>query len=128
MTSPIASPAIVVLVLGDARAAQARADGLRLRGFASFVAQNDAELTWLMSIAKVRPNHAVVDLDLPMASARERVEHLLAMARMVAVARIPVVLVGADDADARFFHHVLAQFPDDPGDTAILSVLTESAA
>ena len=128
MTSSAASPPIAVLVLGDTRTAQARAHQLRLRGFAAFVAQDEAELSWLLSVARIKPNYAVVDLSTTAESVSDRVAQLVAMARLVSLAQIPVVLVGAGDDDARFFHRVLALFPCDPGNTAILSVLTKSAA
>ncbi|KAB2885031.1 MAG: hypothetical protein F9K40_22420 [Kofleriaceae bacterium] len=128
MSAPARSPQIAVLVLGDPSVVQARAHGLRLRGFAAFVAQDEAELTWLLSVARVRPDYAVVDLSTTADPVSDRVTRLVAMARLATLASLPVVLVGAGDDEARFFRRVLARFPRDPGDAAILSVLAKSAA
>lgn len=119
---------VAVLVLGDTTIAQKRAHQLRLRGFCTFVAQDEAELSWLLGVAQVRPNYAVVDLTPPSGVANNRVVQLVGMARLAAVAGLPVVLVGAEEDDARFFHRVLALFPCDPGNTAILSVLPKTSA
>ena len=119
---------VSVLVLGDTTIAQKRAHQLRLRGFATFVAQDEAELSWLLGVAQTRPNYAVVDLTPPPGLATNRVVQLVGMARLASVAGLPVVLVGAEEDDARFFHRVLALFPCDPGNTAILSVLPKTSA
>lgn len=128
MSSQSTSNPISVLVLGDTTVAQRRAHQLRLRGFATFVAQDEAELGWLLGVAHVRASYAVVDLTPPPRSGSTRVVQLVGMARLAAVASLPVVLVGAEEDDARFFHRVLALFPCDPGNTAILSVMPKTSA
>jgi hypothetical protein len=111
--------------------AQKRAHQLRLRGFAAFVAQDEAELSWLLGVAQIRPTYAVVDLSAPAVTtgpASSRIVLLVGMARLAAIAGLPVVLVGAQEDDARFFHRVLALFPCDPGNTAILSAFPRTSA
>ncbi|HUQ05983.1 MAG TPA: hypothetical protein VM261_25950 [Kofleriaceae bacterium] len=119
---------LAVLVLGDVAAAQQRADQLRLRGFATFIAQDESELSWLLGVAQIRPTYAVVDLSSPIGPGTSRVLLLVGMARLAAIAGLPVVLVGAEEDDARFFRRVLALFPCDPGNTAILSALPRTSA
>ena len=125
MSMSSSSSQVAVLVLGDTAVAQKRAHQLRLRGFATFVAQDETELSWLLGVAQIRPTHAVVDLSAP---ANNRVLQLVGLARLAAVAGLPVVLVGAEADDARFFRRVLALFPCDPGNTAILSVFPKTSA
>lgn len=122
------APSISVLVLGDLAVAQRRAHELRLRGFATFVAQDEAELSWLLAVAQIRPTYAVVDLASPPGRSSSRVLLLVGMARLAAIAGVPVILVGAEADDARFFQRVLALFPCDPGSTAILSALPKTSA
>lgn len=128
MPSQATSRPISVLVLGDVTVAQSRAHELRLRGFATFIAQDEAELSWLLGVAQIRPNYAVVDLSQPVGPGSSRVLLLVGMARLAAIAGLPVVLVGAEEDDARFFRRVLALFPCDPGNTAILSALPKTSA
>ncbi len=128
MRSHTASHSIAVLVLGDVTVAQRRAHELRLRGFATFIAQDEAELSWLLGVAQIRPTYAVVDLSSPAGPGTTRVLQLVGMARLAAIAGVPVILVGAEEDDARFFRRVVALFPGDPGNTAILSALPKTAA
>lgn len=125
MQSSISPTPVAVLVLGAPQVAQKRAHQLRLRGFATFIAHEEPELNWLLNVAQIRPNYAVVDLSGPSSN---RVVALVGLARLAAIAGLPVVLVGAEDDDARFFHRVLALFPCDPGNTAILSALPKTSA
>jgi hypothetical protein len=85
----------------------------------------------LLGVAQIRPTYAVVDLSAPVSAASpgaSRIVQLVGMARLAAIAGLPVVLVGAEADDARFFRRVLALFPCDPGNTAILSAFPRTSA
>jgi DNA-binding NarL/FixJ family response regulator len=118
-----------VLVLGDAEVSARRAHQLRLRGLATWVASTEDELTWLLDVAKIRPDHAIVDLDVPAVfPPTNRLHHLARLARLASIAELPVVLVGAEKEDEAFFRRVLALLPRDPGNSAIIKVLSRDSA
>jgi hypothetical protein len=95
-----------------------------MRGYATWVATNERELTWLLAVAQVRPSYAVVDVS----TEANRVKSILSLASLASLAGLPVILIGADESDARFFHRVLRILPCDPGSTAIISALPQSSA
>lgn len=121
--TPSRNPA--VLVLGDAEVAARRAHQLRLRGLATWVASTEDELTWLLEVARICPDHAIVDLTVPPAN---RLQHLAKLARLASKVELPVVLVGAEKEDKNFFRRVLALLPRDPGNSAIIKVLSRESA
>lgn len=125
MKSSSPYPAPSVLVLGEGSVAQHRAHDLRMRGYATWVASEERELRWLLDIAQIRPSYAVVDLA---SASTNRVKTIVSRARLASLAAVPVILIGADEGDERFFQRVLRILPCDPGSTAILSALPQSSA
>jgi hypothetical protein len=124
MKSSSPHPAPSVLVIGEGAVAQHRAHDLRMRGYAAWVAFEERELRWLLDIAQIRPSYAVVDL---VSATTNRVKTIVSRARLASIAAVPLILVGADDGDERFFERVLRILPCDPGSTAILSALPQSS-
>jgi CheY-like chemotaxis protein len=109
-----------ILVLGTAAAAPQRAHELRLRGHSVWVASNETELSWLHGVANVRPDYALVDLNVVES---DRVRVLAHLAKLASIADLPVVLIGADEEDERFFGRILAMLPCDPANTAVIAAL-----
>jgi hypothetical protein len=108
-----------ILILGDSPATHMRANELRLRGYAAWVATSMSELRWLLDQAWIRPAYVVVDLE-----PRTDDERALAtLAPMAAMCRRPVVLIGAQIEDARFFKSVQAIVPAAADVADILDVL-----
>lgn len=124
MPSP-SSPAPSVLILGEGSVAPRRAHELRLRGYATWVASDERELSWLLDIAEVRASYAVVDLT---STNPNRVKTIVSLARLASLAGLPVVLIGAEESDAQFFNRVLKILPCDPGSSAIISALPRHSA
>jgi siroheme synthase (precorrin-2 oxidase/ferrochelatase) len=125
MKFPSSPPPPSVLVIGEGSVAQHRAHELRMKGYATWVASDERELRWLLDIAQLRPSYAVVDMA---STCTNRVKMIVARARLAALAAVPVILVGADEGDERFFQRVLRILPCDPGSTAIVSALPQSSA
>lgn len=98
-----------VLVIGEPNAAQERATELRMMGYPTWTATNEADLRWLLDQAWIRPAMAVVDLR--RAPANDRGKTVAMLSSLATSARLPALLIGADDAEARMFPDVVASLP-----------------
>jgi hypothetical protein len=85
-----------------------------------WVASTEKELVWLLDVADVRPDYALVDLHVVES---DRVRTLAHLAKLASIADLPVVLIGADEDDERFFGRILALLPCDPANTAVIAAL-----
>ena len=112
--------AIEILLIGDVATATRRLNELRLRGFPTWLATTEAELTWLVEKATARPSHAVVDLA-PESS--ERAWVIGSRAAVATLAHLPTVLIGAQADEARHFEKVIASFPTEPTPEEIIAAL-----
>ncbi|HUQ07541.1 MAG TPA: hypothetical protein VM261_33840 [Kofleriaceae bacterium] len=120
---PVATLVISPVAGGTARG---RADELRLLGYPAWVAANDADLTWLMEQARVRPEYSLVDLS---SWAADRT--LGALARVAALARrasLPLVLVGAAAHEVPVFQGVVASLPGGADVRTIVGAMRKAAA
>jgi hypothetical protein len=95
-------------VIGAPAAAQNRATELRMMGFATWTATNEAELHWLLEQAWIRPGVSVVELT---GEGPERAALSQTLAALATLARLPVVLVGVDEREERQFPGVVAALP-----------------
>jgi hypothetical protein len=116
--------AIEILLIGDVAAATRRLNELRLRGFATWLATTEAELTWLIEKATARPSHAIVDLS---AESSERAWVLRSRAAVAALAHLPTILIGAQPDERRHFSNVVATFPTSPDIEELLAALRRVA-
>ena len=116
--------AIEILLVGDVAAATRRLNELRLRGFATWLATSEAELTWLLEKASAHPTHAVVELA---STTGERAWVLGSRAAVATLAHLPTVVIGAQPDELRHFEQVIATFPSEPGTDAIIGALRRDA-
>lgn len=114
--------AFEILLIGDVASATKRLNELRLRGYATWLATTEPELTWLIDKATARPTHAIVDLT---TENHERAWVLGSRAAVATLAQLPTILIGARLDEARHFRRVAAQFAHDPGTDAILEKLRQ---
>jgi hypothetical protein len=111
---------------GGSGPGRARADELRLLGFPAWVAANDADLTWLMEQARVRPEYSLVDLTSWAADRTMRA--LIAVAALARRASLPLVLVGAAEHEVPVFQGVVACLPGGADVATIVGAMRRAAA
>jgi alpha-beta hydrolase superfamily lysophospholipase len=112
--------AIELLLIGDMAVAIPRLNELRLRGYATWLATTEAELTWLLEKATARPSHAIVDLS---TDSPERAWVLGSRAAVAALAQLPTILVGAQDDEVHHFQRVIAFYPTAPTTDELIRAL-----
>lgn len=116
--------AIEILLIGDVATTTRRLNELRLRGYNTWLATTEAELTWLLEKASARPSHAIVDLS---TENPERAWVLGARAAVATLAHLPTILIGAQGGEARHFQRVIASFPAPPTTDDVIGALLREA-
>ncbi len=117
---------VATLVISPVAGDAGRATQLRLMGFPAWVAASDADLTWLMQHARVRPEYSLVDLS--SWPADRTLGALVMVAALARRASLPLVLVGASEHEVPVFPGVVASLPGGADVKTIVGAMRKAAA
>jgi hypothetical protein len=115
-------PAFGLLVLRDEVSFGDHLDRLRLAAVPTWSASTGFELLWLLEHMGARPSVALVDLR-PVT--HDRAARITDLASLAAATRLPTMLVGADEDEARLFTEVVAVLPADADVDGIVDCVTQ---
>lgn len=112
-----------VLILGQYSAQSARqAERLRSAGIPAWTASSDFEVHWLVQRAAVSASIALVDLR---HAARDRTDEIEILASLAMEAMLPVLLVGATEAEVTVFRGVVQTLPLSATDDEVVAAIGE---